>query len=269
MRRSTRRFAFCRRRCSTSFVPARISWGTCAVSRRCEDSKCKHFLSIVDRVLIVRITDISLNERPRERLARRGPDALSDRELLALLLGSGTREMNAIDLAHELLARFGSLSALARCHVVELSRLRGIGPARAASVVAAFSLAARASLEQPGSPIRQPGDIARLASTHLVNLRRERALLLVCDAGNRVRWIQTICEGALDHTLLPVRETLQEVLRLDGRAFAVAHNHPSGDVTPSPEDVEITRRLAVAAPLVGLRFLDHVVVAGDEWGLAR
>lgn len=198
-------------------------------------------------------------------MARLGPDSLSDVELLALIMRSGRRGASATDVAATLLHRFGSLSGLAGCDLVDLASTEGVGTAKAASIVAALRLASRMKAEQRPTTIQDARDIAKIASQEIAHLRRERVIVLICDATNRLRHLKTLSDGALDHTLLPVRETLHAVLHHDGRAFAVAHNHPSGDPTPSRDDIATTRRLADAASVVGIRFLDHVIVAGDRW----
>ncbi|MHB8449248.1 MAG: JAB domain-containing protein [Mycobacteriales bacterium] len=115
------------------------------------------------------------------------------------------------------------------------------------------------------APLRGSEDVFRVARSELAGQRRERVVVLVCDAGNRLRRMETVAAGSIDRSTLPVREIPNCVLRHDGRAFADAHNHPSGDPGPSDPDVRATRDLVGAARIVGLRFLDHIVVAGDSW----
>lgn len=202
------------------------------------------------------------HDRPRERLMTRGVQALSDRELIAIVLRTGRRDQCALDLAADLIADFGGIAGLALSRPEELSRHAGIGPAKAAVLTAAFRLghlARESPLER--EPLRIAEDVARIADRHLSGARRERVIVLVCDAANQLIQTVEVCEGAVDRACFPVREILNAVLRHDGRAFAVAHNHPSGDPTPSEQDVRATRDLEEAARVVGLRFIDHVVVA--------
>ncbi len=215
------------------------------------------------------IPSLPTQERPRERLWTRGVEALSERELLALVLGQGRRGESALDLAAALLAEFDGLSGLARARPEELATCCGIGPAKAGSLVAAFRLGMLAATEQVERPrISSAADVAAIARAELHNVLRERVLVLVCDAANRLQRTVVVSEGSIDRSLLPVREILNAVLRHDGRTFAVAHNHPSGDPTPSDGDRSATSELRTAAKTVGLRFLDHVVVAGDQWATA-
>lgn len=206
------------------------------------------------------------HERPRERLLARGVDALTERELLALVLRNGTYGTSALDLADALLAEYGSVDALATSRPEELERRPGVGPAKAAALVAAFNLGKRLGGTHSERPVlRRPEDVARIAMRELRGARRERVLVLVCDGRNRLRQVIAVSEGAVDRSLVPVREVLNVVLRHDGRAFALAHNHPDGDTEPSEADRRATSEVAAAARIAGLRFLGHVVLAGTDW----
>ncbi len=147
----------------------------------------------------------------------------------------------------------------------ELAQHPGVGVAKAAAIAAAFQLALRTSDQPESRVLRSAEDVAGLVWRELACLRRERLVVLVCDAGNRVRRSLVIAEGSIDRSSFPVREILNAVLLHDGRAFAVAHNHPSGNPTPSETDCRATTELAEAAKVVGLRFLDHVIAAGEAW----
>lgn len=215
--------------------------------------------------MAVPMAAVPLHERPRERLLARGPDALTERELLAIVLRNGTHGANAIDLAASLLADYGSLRVLASARPEELAAKAGIGSAKAACIVAAFELGRRSGGDDNPIVLRSPEDVAEVARRELSGLRRERVLVLVCDAANRLRHTVTVSEGSIDRSLVPVREILNAVLRHDGRAFAIAHNHPSGDVVPSKADDRATTDIRTAAATVGLRFLGHVVVTGADW----
>lgn len=209
---------------------------------------------------------VPAGDRSRERLLAHGPGALSDQELLALLLQPGSREIGAMDLANDLLADQGSLGDLSSAMPEELVAIAGIGPAKAAALVAAFELGRRVDGPVDRVHIRSPEDVVRVARRYLDGQRRERVVLLICDAANRLRRTVVVSEGALDRSLVPIRETLNAVLRHDGRAFALAHNHPSGGSEPSRADQRVTQELNKAANVLGLRFLGHVVVApGGVW----
>lgn len=217
----------------------------------------------------VPITRMPSAQRPRERLLALGPQALSDGELLALLLGQGRRGASALELAAELLADHGGIAGLAAARPEELARRTGVGSAKAAALVAAFHLAGRSRIEPDPAPrLLGAEDLARVAAPLFTGVRVERMLVLIGDAQHRLRRTVFVAEGAVDRVAVPVREILNTVLRHDGRCFAVVHNHPSGDPHPSDDDRRATTLLRAAADTVGLRFLDHVVLAGERWARA-
>jgi len=213
------------------------------------------------------MTTVPPQERPRGRLLACGVEVLSERALLALILRSGTNGASALDLAAELLADYGNVAALAAARPEELAVCRGVGTAKAAAVVAAFRLGSRAVQGGSKEPSVLHGalDVAGIAQAQLTSALRERVLVLVCDAANRLRRTVVVAEGSIDRSILATREILNAVLRLDGRSFALAHNHPSGDSEPSESDRKVTVEVAEGAKIVGLRFLSHVVVAGESW----
>jgi DNA repair protein RadC len=213
----------------------------------------------------IRIADIPEDDRPRERLWRKGVAALSNAELLALVLRQGRSGESALQLAARLLAEHGGIDRLASAGAEELAAFPGVGPAKAAALVAAFQLSRNVGGGPLPETVRRPDDLAAIARQELAGLRRERVLVLVLDAGNRVQRVVPLTDGSVDRSLLPVREVLNAVLRNDGTAFALAHNHPSGDLTPSPQDLHSTEAVALAAPIVGLRFLDHLIVTDAAW----
>lgn len=218
---------------------------------------------------VPRLADLPEGERPRERLLQLGARALADRELIALVLRSGRQGESALAVAERLLGEHGSVAALSRARPEELGRSAGVGVAKAASLVAAFRLGelARVYLHTE-TVIRSAADVAAVAGREIGGERRECVAVLVCDARNRLLRCERTGEGTIDRSPLPVREILNCVLRHDGRAFAVAHNHPSGDPEPSLDDLEATGRLREAARTVGLRFLGHVVVTRDAFASA-
>lgn len=175
-----------------------------------------------------------------------------------------------LDVASTLLFEYGGLGELGRALPEELARRRGVGPARAAKLAAAFELARR--LDGAGTtagPISTAEDLARIVVPRLRGARREQVLVVVLGGGNRPKRIVQLSSGAADRSLVSVREVLNAVLRNDGVAFALAHNHPSGDPEASERDLRVTSELLEAARLVGLRFLDHLIVAGSEWTSLR
>lgn len=213
----------------------------------------------------MRILDLAESDRPRERLLTTGREALADRELLALLLGSGAPGTDAISLAVKIIDACGGLPRLARAEPHELLGLPGIGPAKAARVAAAFQLARRAESSMPPRRVRGSADIALVTAPLLRGHPTERVAVVVCDpAGNVIRTVR-LTDGATDRSLIPVRDVLRAVLSAGGAAFGVAHNHPSGSAEPSQADRSATELLRKGADAVGLRLLDHVVVTSTNW----
>jgi DNA repair protein RadC len=215
----------------------------------------------------MRVKDLPSGDRPRERLLELGAEALADRELLALLLRSGVQGLDAVELAGQLIAQQGGLRRLARASPHELVGLLGMGPAKAARVTAAFQLAHRALMhERPAPPrVAATADIATCAAPLLRGLRHERMVVVICDNAGAVLRTVRLTEGGSGRSLIPVRDVLCTVLSSGGASFGVAHNHPSGDPTPTTPDRLATSRLREAADTVGVRFLDHVVVTDDAW----
>lgn len=206
---------------------------------------------------------------PRDRLSQCGVDALSAEELIALVLQKGERGKGGLETARTLAREFGSVSRLARAEPEEIIALAGITSDEAAALVSSFRLARFTARSSPSRNLRSASDIAAIAMREIGHASRERTVVLVCDAANQFRRVVHVSEGSIDRAFLPVREILNVVLRHDGRAFAVAHNHPSGDPAPGTDDVQATHELRAAARVVGLRFLDHVIVGGGNWSVVR
>src|SRR5690606_8239081 len=213
------------------------------------------------------IRELPAHERPRERLLNEGAQALSNRELLAILLGSGAPGKSALTLADHLLRKAESLRGLARMDVEELREIKGIGLAKAAQIKAAVELARRIALE-PGylrTAIRHPGDVAKLLMDDLRNLDHEQFKLLMLDTKHRVIKIETLSVGDLSGTLVHPRELFKAVIKRSGAAVILVHNHPSGDPEPSADDIELTRRLAAGGKLAGIEVLDHSIIGDNTY----
>jgi DNA repair protein RadC len=216
--------------------------------------------------MAVRILDLPESDRPRERLARVGLSGLSDAELIALVIRSGGAARSALDVGRQLLADRGSIQAVGTARPEELGRIGSIGAAKAASLAAAFELGRRAAT--PSARLRRvsrPEDIVRAVLPAVTDPRREEVFVLILDAGNRLLRLSRLGGGAASRCHLAIDEILRATLRSDGAAFALAHTHPSGNVEPSPEDLDMTCAVAAAAVNTGLRFVDHVIVAGERW----
>jgi DNA repair protein RadC len=206
-----------------------------------------------------------LLERPRERLARHGTAALSAAELLALVLRTGGPGRTASALAQRLLERFGSLEGLLRAGDAELLQVAGLGPAKLASLRAALELGARLARSElsPGTRLARPDQAYRHLAPRLRPLRQELFLALLLDSRQRLIGEVEVSRGSLNQSLVHPREVFAPALRESAAAILVAHNHPSGDAEPSPEDHEVTRRLVRAGELLGVRVVDHLVIGGS------
>jgi DNA repair protein RadC len=204
---------------------------------------------------------------PRERIQHLGETRLSDAECLALILRCGRRGENVEQMAQRLLRHFGSLSRLAAAEVREVATVDGIGPVRAASLGAAFGLARRLAETryQPGTRVRSGADVARVVLESARGTRREGFFVLLLDARHRVTSFRVISLGSLNSAPVHPREVFGAAVREGAAAVVLAHNHPSGDATPSPEDKRVTERLTEVGELLGIQVLDHVVVGADRF----
>jgi len=214
-----------------------------------------------------RIKDIPETERPREMFEREGPEQVNDRVLLAILLRSGVRGISAVDLADELLNRFGSLPALAKEPVEEIARIPGMGKVRAQVVKSAMELCRR--IQRTPAPdraeVRTPGDAARLIMADSSSLEIEQFWVLLLDTKYRLRRPPiTISKGILDACLVHPREVFKEAIRACAAAVVLVHNHPSGDPSPSREDIKLTRQLIEVGRIMDIEVLDHVVVGAKS-----
>jgi len=216
-----------------------------------------------------RIKDWPEDERPREKLLQRGGQALSDAELLALVLrtGDAASKRSALDHARLLLDRFGSLQQLAAASLAELQQVKGIGPAKAAELQAVFEIARRFQTVplRAGSRYSHPQEVYHHFCGRLADRKREVFLVLLLDSKNRLLREVQISEGSLTASIVHPREVFAAVVRESAAALLLVHNHPSGDPTPSREDREITVRLKEAGELMGVRVLDHIVIGAEGY----
>ena len=214
-----------------------------------------------------RMQELPDGERPRERLTALAPDALSARELLTILLGSGSAGRSAADVAGELLARFGSLRRLATAETAELERVTGIGFARACVVVAAFELGRRLAAEpsERRVRIRGPADVFRRLGPHLRDRRQEEFWALYLDTQNAVLSERRVTVGLLNSSLVHPREVFSPAITWAAASIVLVHNHPSGDPDPSPEDLEVTFQLVESGRLIGIPVRDHIVIGDGRY----
>jgi DNA repair protein RadC len=206
-------------------------------------------------------------DRPRERLERAGIDVLSDLELIALLLRTGNRGASALVLAQRLRTRYPRLADLAAASAQELAAVDGIGAARAAAICAAIALGRRCDHPElsAGDKVAGSEDVFRHFRGRLSGLAQERFYVVLLDGKGRMKRELRVSEGTLTASLVHPREVFRAAIREAAAAAILVHNHPSGDPTPSPEDVALTSRLRAAGELVGIKVLDHVIVGNGRY----
>ncbi len=216
---------------------------------------------------VYRITDLHESERPRERLANLGPQALSNAELLAILLRVGVQGENAVQVGQRLLNRFGGLVGIHRAPYEELLQEHGLGEAKAAQIKAAIELGRRLTVESPEArpTINSPADAAALVQYEMSGLEQEHLRVLLLDTRNHLLDIAEVYKGSVNSSQVRVGEIFKAALRRSASAIIVVHNHPSGDPTPSPDDVAVTRAFVQAGKLLDLEVLDHLVIGQGRW----
>jgi DNA repair protein RadC len=206
------------------------------------------------------------DERPREKLLKRGAAALSDAELLALIIGTGDSSsgQSALDMGRQLLVEYGDLRNLAHATAKEICSIKGVGPAKAACIKAALELANRCGARRFESLERftSPTQVFEHFHFEFRNQRKEYFLALLLDGKNRILKRVQVSEGSLNQSIVHPREVFNQAVRESAAAVILVHNHPTGDPTPSREDTEITRRLKDAGELLGIKVLDHIII-GD------
>jgi DNA repair protein RadC len=213
------------------------------------------------------IRELPAAERPRERLALRGPGGLTAAELIALLWGSGTRGVSAVELATEALARHDGLAGLARASEVELAALPGVGTARAAQLSAAFELGRRLLADWPAGrwTVRSPTDVADRLVLQMGRLEREELRAVLLNTKNVVQRVVTVYQGNVNSSLVRVGELFRDAVRVNATGIILVHNHPSGDPSPSPDDLHLTAEALAAGRLLDIELLDHLVIGHDAY----
>ena len=210
---------------------------------------------------------LASHDRPREKLARAGSEALGDNELLALLLGSGTRGRTSLDLANGLLDAAGGLRGLTRMGRDELARAHGVGSARAARIQAAIELGRRSLTRDPSErpQFATPREVGAFLLPQFGSYPVERFGVLLLDTRHRLLRTRILSVGSLDASVVHPREVFREAIMAGAAAIVLFHNHPSGDPSPSRDDLSLTRRLMTAGDLIGIDVIDHVVLADSRF----
>lgn len=213
------------------------------------------------------VRDWPVTERPRERLAKFGAEALSTQELLAVLLGRGTRGESIMVMVQRLLADFGGPKGLAQASFEELRARKGIGMAKAAQIKAAVEIGRRLQSypdEEKKGPITNADDAVKVLQRELADKKKEHFCTIYLDARNRVIDTSRVSIGSLTSSVVHPREAFTEAIASKAASIIFVHNHPSGDVQPSDDDIEITRRLVKAGEVLGIEVLDHIIVGGKD-----
>jgi DNA repair protein RadC len=209
-----------------------------------------------------RLKDQPVSERPRERLAALGADALSHAELIAILLRTGLKGANAVEVGKQVLQKFGTLQALAQASVVELQKVRGIGRDKAVTLVAAFALARKMAGElQAESPVLDhPENVVRLVREANLAKNVETLQVLLLNTRHKLIRVEEISDGTLDTILVHPREVFKSAISANAAAIVLVHNHPSGDPSPSDADIKVTRDLIRAGNILKIEVIDHIII---------
>lgn len=217
--------------------------------------------------LSITIKDVPKEERPRERLLKYGASHVSNQELIAILLGSGTREETVLQLANRVLMHFEGITLLRDATIEELTAIKGIGIAKGVQLLAAIELGKRMSnlkLEEHYF-IRSPEDGANFVMEEMCHLKQEHFVVLFLNTKNQVIHRKTIFIGSLNSSIVHPREVFREAVRRAAASIICVHNHPSGDPTPSQEDIYVTRRLVKSGEMIGIEVLDHIIIGNKKY----
>lgn len=215
----------------------------------------------------LKIRDVHEADRPRERLIRQGSQSLSNQELLAILLRTGTKEESVLSLANRILMNFEKLHALKHATIEEIIAIKGIGEAKAVQLLAAIELGKRLAQKEMDSrfTIRSPEDAAHFLMPEMSPLQQEHFVVLFLNVKNQVLHKQTIFIGSLNASIVHPREIFREAVKRSAASIICAHNHPSGVPTPSPEDIEVTSRLHEAGVIIGIDLIDHIIIGDHQF----
>jgi DNA repair protein RadC len=215
----------------------------------------------------LKIREMPEADRPREKLAARGAGALSDPELIAILLRTGVSGANAVEVARKLIEHYGSLSALSRCTVKEIAGIHGIGPAKAAQLAAAFGLGQRLARETLSrSKIDSPELVNDLLGAEMRALHKESLRVILLDTRYHLLRIEEVSLGSINESIAHPRDVFRPAVIFSAYAVIVVHNHPSGDPAPSQADHSLTSRLREAAELLQIKLLDHIIIGAPAEG---
>ena len=213
------------------------------------------------------LREMAPDERPREKLKLRGPAALSDGDLLAIILNTGIRGETVTDMSQRLLAEHGGLRGLFRMEISELAAVRGLGDAKSVRLKAALELGRRLAVLSPEERpvVTSPDDVANLLQIEMSALDQEQLRVVLLDTKHRILAVRTVYQGTANQAQVRVAEVYRDAIRQNAVAIVAVHNHPSGDPTPSAADVSLTVELARAAELLDIELLDHLIIGQGRW----
>ncbi len=222
----------------------------------------------LDKETSFTVRDLPKPERPRERLQKLGPEALSSQELLALIIGRGIPKKSVMTIAQELLAKFGNVRTIGQATIEELSQIKGIGMAKAAQIKACFELGKRESLEPDNLvsfDIKNPEAVFRAVRASIQDKAKEHFKLILLNSRNKIIAISPISTGTLTTSLVHPREVFKDAIVHSAASVILAHNHPSGDPEPSEDDLKITKKLAESGKILGIEVIDHIVIGKNNF----
>ena len=213
------------------------------------------------------IRDLPKAERPRERLIKLGPEALSAQELLALIIARGIPGKSVINIAQELLSKFGNIKSVGETTIEQLCQIRGIGPAKAVQILACFEIGKRGELEieQKKYDIKNPQAIVKAIRASIKNKAKEHFKLIILDSRNKIIDITNVSVGTLNANLAHPREIFKDAITHNASSVILCHNHPSGDPEPSEDDQKITKQLLEAGKILGIEVLDHIIIGQESF----
>jgi len=213
------------------------------------------------------IRDVHIADRPRERLVRQGAASLSNQELIAILLRTGTKNESVLVLANRILSSFDKIQDLRDATVEQLMEVKGVGQAKAVQILAAAEVGKRLYRKHSEGryTIRAPEDAAAYLMTDMTSLTQEHFVVLFLNVKNEVLHKQTIFIGSLNSSIVHPRDIFREAVKRSAASIICAHNHPSGNPAPSPEDISVTKRLLEAGALMGIELLDHVIIGDHQF----
>jgi len=214
----------------------------------------------------VRIHDLPEEERPRERLVRNGPESLSNAELLAIILRTGSREENVVSMCNRILSEY-SIKQLSLANIKRLTQIHGIGEAKAAQITALFELARRLEtfVEEPKRKVRSPKDVYTMMYPKMREQKKEKFITLYLDTKNQILKEETVSIGSLNASIVHPREVFKSALLESSASVIMIHNHPSGDPSPSREDIMVTEKLVEGGKLLGIDVLDHIIIGDGKY----